>query len=76
MISPGIEHTYTNKPFRIWQGIDKDTQIEIPSIRKLKNEPNPAYPLSKKMVYNILRNTIHNIHNILNKRKTNKINEN
>ena len=68
MISPGIEHTYTNKPFRIWQGIDKDTQIENPSIRKLKNESNPAYPLSKKMVYNI--------HNIHIKRKTNKINEN
>ena len=43
MISPGIEHTYTNKPFRIWQGIDKDTQIEIPSIRKLKNEDPKAY---------------------------------
>ena len=68
MISPSIEHTYNNKPFRIWQGIDKDTQIEITSIRKLKNEPNPAYPLSNKMVY-----IIHNIHI---KRKTNKINEN
>ena len=48
-------HHFT-KQFLIWQGIDKDTQIEIPSIRELKNEPNLAYPLSKKMIYNIVRN--------------------